>query len=705
MKRIICFGLSILLLLALTCSKSSTSPDNKNPGETFSVGAEGGTVTYEDLTLDIPEGAFNSKTSISIQTIKEDTISFENSVTQRYRITGIPVPYSEPIQIKLKMTGPSEDEVGLAVGREEFSYSSGKIERAFRLVTATDSADYLIAEISDGLENNGVNSFGKSNADQIASFDVVGEIGYNSFVSNNLFEIIDMGGLSTIATQTIADVLDNVVDEFRNFGFDLNIQSQTPMKVYCVKTPYQGYVSGVYFASNGGYLVFNLPPEFGNIGYAEHYAAKALFAHVGLGYRPQTAWYNFWESDVPDYHWFTEAVGYWFESYFSFPEDRRDQFINWGDNSRTFDGIQNQSNFDAELHGKDMAVLVQYIVSQYGKAYLLPIFEKIKSGSHVVDAIKNTIPSPVSLWLEDFYRAQVLDQNQMGTKSDDYWNQNAHENCIVEGNFTNKHFDLDMIDMSAKIVSIKFNTITSTNPGRIQLNVSGGTKTNMTLFKTLDNQPCIFLDEDFDRLSSPLITDLIENQNNLLVIVTNSTGEIPYNNSTKVGLDIAMVPELPYKYCYFSLDYILADVRTTNDYGTKDEQEQLQYYIQAEGEFTGSTYNGSWNDYVNNANQHCTGTIKVELGEGESKINSLVLKDHRESEYADYDYEIEIENVNENSDDSYYPLAYEDYGESVCDKIVKYEYKVTRKTSNSVTEKMGHTCSSSELDVYFKSTE
>lgn len=101
--------------LAVACSSSNDSmedkPDQPTPppadGTTFTIPASGGTITKENLTLQIPSGTFSGETKISVTTVNKGSALNDMEASDFYKIT-LPVSTKKPIQVSVKSENASE---------------------------------------------------------------------------------------------------------------------------------------------------------------------------------------------------------------------------------------------------------------------------------------------------------------------------------------------------------------------------------------------------------------------------------------------------------------------------------------------------------------------------------------------------------------------------------------------------------------------
>ena len=101
--------------LAVACSSSNDSTENKPDqptpppadGTSFTIPASGGTITKENLTLQIPSGTFSGETKISVTKVNKGSALNDMEASDFYKIT-LPVSTKKPIQVSVKSENASE---------------------------------------------------------------------------------------------------------------------------------------------------------------------------------------------------------------------------------------------------------------------------------------------------------------------------------------------------------------------------------------------------------------------------------------------------------------------------------------------------------------------------------------------------------------------------------------------------------------------
>lgn len=159
MKSIVRVGLASALCLAPSCSES-TPADSPSPDPT-SIGPDGGTVTGDDATVDVPEGALSDSTKITVA-----ASDVEVAAPEGYELAGPAIaftPHGLSFDDDVTLTLPySSSADALAVLRlddeDDDSWemvAGGSFARGFATLDVNHFSIYVVAAEVDALEGMG----------------------------------------------------------------------------------------------------------------------------------------------------------------------------------------------------------------------------------------------------------------------------------------------------------------------------------------------------------------------------------------------------------------------------------------------------------------------------------------------------------------------------------------------------------------------
>ena len=134
----------------IDCSKDPASPSNNEqtkPIVTATIGAGGGHIGTENISIIIPAGAFNANHDIALYDIADDLAFGENTVSTSYKISGLPNEYQQPLKITMKYNGELSEQSFIAIGENTLDSMSGDSSTVYNLYPASDSSGYLTGEL------------------------------------------------------------------------------------------------------------------------------------------------------------------------------------------------------------------------------------------------------------------------------------------------------------------------------------------------------------------------------------------------------------------------------------------------------------------------------------------------------------------------------------------------------------------------------
>ncbi len=185
------------LLLAACSDKGSTSP-SKGDGKavkTETIGSDGGVLDTENISIEIPAGAFDGEQELTVSTTSAAKPFGENCITTLYRLDGLPETFSKPLTVRLRYQGNLSEASWVAVGMPMISTTQYEEATGYLLNAARDSSGFLVCEFEpppDGAPKTGIAQYDR-HADGPGSFYFGGVTGPSPHTTEH-FEIIAPSG-------------------------------------------------------------------------------------------------------------------------------------------------------------------------------------------------------------------------------------------------------------------------------------------------------------------------------------------------------------------------------------------------------------------------------------------------------------------------------------------------------------------------------
>jgi len=544
---IILIGLSFIL----SCnSDSSTDPtDNNNNGDviaTVTISTSGGTITADDLELNIPANSFTSSSTITVSEITESPFG-SNRVSGSYQINGIPTNYSKAITIKLLHQNSVTSTGFVAVGAESFSKSLNSTNIAYTLFEARDSAGYLVIDLPV-MRSNG-NKFNQTLTQSNVSVIVEAINATESMSTYSHFKIVYPSIYASQAV-SLAGYLEEAYTKYHNMGFVYNITEPINVSIVDLGTEYYGKYSYNLWSD---WLEFN-SQKISDLAEVRTTAGHEFFHWVQMRYDNRM-----WASKVlssGERYWFEEASAVWAEEKFSsssnYCSSARD-----GNEMSPFYGLQKGAATDPEGHGYGMSAFVKYLTLRYGEGIVKDIFDQLKIGLKPMDAVQNKTTDPSSYWCDDFFLNYALGNiyNDIST-AQIISDAQTYEWTVTYPSDTLKIFDFISHDLSAKLFKVKLDNDLLTDEAVMNFSLTAPDYCTLYLL-AYKGMEMAFLGGGENELSLPELKAVKGAGYHILAMVVNSNIVTPFTNSTNANLTVRVVqPMFDFFACKWASIYV-----------------------------------------------------------------------------------------------------------------------------------------------------
>ena len=602
MKNILRFSLisTFIFFIFISCSDDpATAPDDKiNPGVTEVIGANGGEVVNDELTISIPPGAFNEDHSISITDLVSDGSFGTNSVSKSYKIIGLPVDYSKPLKLKIKYNKPLSGVSLIAVGEEIFDSLSGTTSTIYDPIVATDSAGYLVADLISS--DSGLGKINGSTLNKVDDYDkfIEGITTYGQAFSNHYWIIYP-----TLLASEVVEV-GAKLDSALNIAYRLNLNYYSGYGRDKVFIEYQDEILRAKWSRRSTY--FNLSRS-----HVEQHKYSEIKMAMGMELLDREFFYF---HERLKSRWLDAAIKAYAEELFT--DDQNFKYpSNFEFNEMApFAGISPKAGLTIEQeinHGTGLASIFKFLagIPEFGNLGISNTYNKFKTLRDPIEALIQSVNKPLIEWHPDFFKKYV--NNEVYDLPKDYFINNAqHEWTISSDVDTEKVYSSndflvgDYPDLSAKLFKIVLNYpgLTETHDMRLSMKGIGSELGLSLLVFGIKNGNTVFLGSSYgqDFELQNLSGFYSDNMRQFLVVLVNSNGVAPFLGKTSIDLTIKVNNgsqggssfDLTNNKCRVSL-FVLADFI----YQTAD----TAYFITeplytgsqlVSGSFTGNTFIG-----------------------------------------------------------------------------------------------------------------
>lgn len=607
MKKVTTWFALIVVGLFIGCSKDDDNNQTINPDpgiilelvHTAQIGSGGGQLIVEDFELSIPQGSFPSEHVVKLYKFPVEANFSDNEASVFYKLTGIPIDYSQALDIKVKTNTGLSESTFIALGEMNYISSLSSTAMGFQLLPSSQEEDWVTTKIPL-LE---IDSKGAAEETEL-TFGAV--TGYKESDSKGHFKIHFPKGLEDKAAK-LNQYLEEAYDFFKSepLGFSYDARTSWPVSVTIKKMDVFGFYENSKLGNNWGFMMFNRD-KLDDEAELRITAGHEFFHLVQSLYDPR---FGYTKAVFPgEFVWFDEAAATWAEEKFTNIGGYASVTRNSTNRLAVFNGAQKGAAENPADHGYGMSTLIKYLVNKpnIGEGFLVKVYEKLFAGtSNPVSAVNASLPDPMLL---DNYYGDLIDDYMQGYVYGDVSHSawiGARDGALViaSPNDSMKVFESDYPHYSANIYQIKLQNPEFTEEQSMSLKVSGGSGRWLHVYK-YNSSDLVKVDQNYDELILPDIKTLKESGWNLLAVVVNTNGSYPYNGTDKINLDMHVQSVDPIDVEFESYDmelYIMAHMDRGLNGDTVIDDVGLGYsssltYSTSIGNLDGNIYTAEWDD-------------------------------------------------------------------------------------------------------------
>ena len=536
--------LAILCLPITSCKKDSpTEPVNGDENNGTSaveiIGTSGGSIVKDDFNLTVPSNAFQSDNQITVT--QDQSFCGEEAVSDAYMVEGIPEDFSGRLTVKLKSTRTAAEKAYVAVMMENRYTRTNGLTTVTDYIPAEVSDGYITAYYSGGSSVSGRSGMNKKNAGLMKLL-FQGSDNGDLLSSSGHFKIVYPTVLKTQAQQ-LAGYLEESFNTAKSLEF--SFQYSWPFRVNIKKfSTAEADLFGKYSHTLLGGEIEEINSDLiSGSGDFKATAAHEFFHFVQDKYDMRSAAAK--GSFAPQSLWLDEATAVWFEGK-ALNDESYVSAARLENELAPFEGMHSEpgtfSSNGADEHGYGISAMFNYMEKEHGKNIVSTMYNKLKAGSHPVEAVFISNPDPISFWWDDF-----LTKYALGKVTSDMTVNKLTKNSYIE-RWTIEHssdtvftFNSASKDLSGKLFDIKLNYELFDPDNELDINLTAPDfcKLNVFAYKDGYTSPEIkLLGSDKSSFTVTGIKDLKDQGYNLLALVTNSQIKSPYTNSTNIKLDL-----------------------------------------------------------------------------------------------------------------------------------------------------------------------
>jgi len=550
----------ISFLLFQNCSKNSpTGPVQKPPEVSASstIDNRGGTLKTDNIEITIPAGAFNSTENLKIFKSAEKNSFGTNLSSDLFVLDGLPQEILQPIKVKIKYSGTLSDSSFLAVGENNFISSLKNETTAYHLLSAKDSAGYLITTLPPLSPNTlGKGASGSSvNGDKLSiNFGAI--VGYVSYVSQQGHFKINFPASVVTQAYDLADYLETAYSKFQDIGFSYSNRTKWPIDVTIKrlstsKNDVYGYTINSMWGNNYGYMEFN----FDKIDNAEEMKVTAgheFFHLVQALYDPRYG-YSKAKSPMPNY-WLDEASSVWSEAIFT----NTPGYVSPIFSDNVFDVLKGAKTGNVQSksgeYGYGMSSFIKYITKKYGDSKLVSIYNNVYSGKTPFQAVSSELPIDVGFswhsYLEDLFSFNLYKGNRFRTGSIIAYASGEHQKFIIKSAADSVIvYKPSLSDVSGTIFAVENQYKELSNNASLKFTCLGG---KFQIYK-VNSDKSELLETAKDSITISNFKSFTDLGYQIAAVLYNDDFDSPYEHKKDYEFKIRVVNPIEFNYINFKI--------------------------------------------------------------------------------------------------------------------------------------------------------
>jgi hypothetical protein len=662
MKKFVPFLLLGTLLLIMGCSKKSTKSEPQ-PTDPYilqasqTIGAEGGTLSIGDFSLEVPAGAFDSDAQVKLYASTQDRPYGDFAVSRTFQLEGLPPVYNQPLRVAVEYEDTLADESFLAVGRKGFDPANNGWGFWYYLLDAADSSGWLTCQLPSeiiGSEENGSGGYGGTGKDDPIEEIFLRLLGVTEFRTcasvQDRFRII-YPVVWEIYCDDLAYCLEDSYDFLEGMGFEFKDRSKlypAPVIEYPIDVELRSFsrddvpASGHLLRRCSGSTVeaawFSIDLNEAYMGAADPSrlcvaAGRAVFELIPEMYIISPLWLDW-------------SVSLWLGEKFC----KNPPYVPAGFENHQmvpFGGIKNATGYEHAFRAAasaeenpgvtgmldnyysyscGLSPIITYLTDEYGDEIIADIYEQI-SESHQQDDVAvlvNNVSQPVSHWWPNFFK-KYLTGDIYGVNADVFLENNSGELKLSQKHdttFTQKYSDL-----SAKLFLIHLDDTDLDQEASISFEV------NSTETSTDDLSMLVFglksdglhcLKQGQEKVTLGGVKALMQQDySKLVAVVVDSRLQAPYTDEHEVDLKV----HLGVSYSlWFHISFGADERRSYPD--KPDEIIPTVYNITAapdsKGNLTDSSFSVSWSNEQHEYHVE-SGTMDITFSSDTGMVRELHL--------------------------------------------------------------------------------
>lgn len=630
------FTITILLLILSNCdiidliTDEFKGNDDVNgtvgPGYgllgTVVIGPAGGEINLDSIIVNVPSGAFDENTEISISVGIENDGFNEYGISALYQISGLPSTIDKPIRLSIKYHGTLEGDTLIAIGEMHYATSLDSSLYSYETYNASDSSGYLVYNLPVYTR---LAKYAQPGDTKIFSQkqNLIAVGGYVKKLSADGHFMLSYPLAYNTQATLMGDHFEKAYKTCEDMGFDLSARSFIADPAFVLVKPLNPRIVGWYSQYNPGQYItgiwnvttlasdedlrFLIPT--GNFTINQKILSNDLELRTTVGHEflhLVQHLYEFYTLITPEQRWLEEATAVWIEAKYANVSNFISSSYGPSNYGYPFSGWQSEDLLFGRSHasyGYGLSVIIKGIVERYGDGAVVKIFEKVKDGilpsnaTDPVDAVLSVLDESVgNFWhgvLGSFILGKYYNSQVNFTLLDDY---DFYEDIFTIDAQNNVHsitnYYHDLSGMKYKVIPGDLSTLTTVP---ISFTVADPVNCGILVCKYKKGTEITPVGEVFPGGSGVVILDdakpIFDAGYELVVMVSNSSHNKSKNYQEEKNIEVTI--ELLGDILNGKMEFYLDNALSTNSSDERSIKEVL-HFNGLNGKFINDRYEGSY---------------------------------------------------------------------------------------------------------------
>ena len=546
LTKFFCLIIAVILLLTVGCS-DSTGPGKNNgnkPQASGNIGASGGTVKTEQITVNVPQGAFTDQTTVGLTTTTEKKYG-ENAVSSTYKISGIPAAFTKPLTISIAYKGTLSNESFIVIGEnitEKLLGENIRLEHYYPVVVSDSIFSCTIPPNQFQAAKRSANNAGN----QFIDLYVTALTNYLSDKKAPHFPMV-ASKISEDQCQKIGSYLEGVYKVVENLGFNYHLPGNVYGTIDSVEVrfamdvtdppvfqlSYPGATPSLWFQisygqGSGGSIPANI----------KHDTAQSFMTLITTYYTPV--------ADLNKFSWFDLAMSDWISRYINTTTADEVPLPMAATPTATLKGIpilsvQNANTFLTQ--SRSFSPLIEYFNKKYkistSENAISRIYDERYKGKNLSESLESVLGDDERVWWPEFVKEYVAGNIYNVTASSFTSSDVQKGKFTVTSKDTTKTFNSVFGDLAADIYTISLDPMFKDKIGSIRFTADSKDVAdeylNVLLFGIKGGKlTYVGRGAEFSVTSLSSATD----NNTLIAVVANSLLDYPFNTDNDYSLTV-----------------------------------------------------------------------------------------------------------------------------------------------------------------------